>query len=32
MFDRIEVGEGYTVDGQKEWEIRMHYKLVGDIR
>lgn len=31
LVDRIEVGEGYTVDGQKEREIRIYYKFVGDI-
>lgn len=31
LVDRIEVGEGYTVDGQKERDIRIYYKFVGDI-
>lgn len=31
LVDRIEVGETRTVDGQKECEIRIHYKFVGDI-
>lgn len=31
LVDRIEIGEGYTVDGQKEREIRIYYKFVGDI-
>lgn len=31
LVDRIEVGEGYTADGQKEREIRIYYKFVGDI-
>lgn len=31
LVDRIEVGEGYTVDGRKEREIRIYYKFVGDI-
>ena len=31
LVDRIEVGEARMVDGQKEREIRIHYKFVGDI-
>ena len=31
LVDRIEVGEARTVDGEKEREIRIHYKFVGDI-
>jgi len=32
LIDRIEVGEGYMVDGQKERQIRICYKFIGDIR
>ncbi len=31
LVDRIEVGEARTVDGEKEREIRIYYKFVGDI-
>lgn len=31
LVDRIEVGEARTADGEKEREIRIHYKFVGDI-
>ncbi len=31
LVDRIEVGEARTVDGEKEREIRICYKFVGDI-
>ena len=31
LVDRIEVGEARTMDGEKEREIRIHYKFVGDI-
>lgn len=31
LIDRIEVGEVHTVDGQKEREIKIHYKFVGYI-
>lgn len=32
LIDRIEVGEGYIVNGQKERQIRICYKFIGDIR
>lgn len=31
LIDKIEVGEQHIVDGQKEREIRIHYKFVGCI-
>ena len=31
LIDRIEVSEGYTVNGRKERKIRICYKFVGDI-
>lgn len=31
LVDRIEVSEARTVDGEKEREIRIYYKFVGDI-
>ena len=31
LIDRIEVGEGYTVNRQKERRIRIYYKLVDNI-
>ncbi len=32
IIDKIEVGEKKIVDGQKEQEIRIHYKFVGFIQ